>query len=231
LIKNNQEDLLYLSNTFSKLLKRSFGKGPESSFTHLRDGRLFVYMRNFITPGEEILIDSRQTTLALNFRFKVIQAVSKQILDIVRNVLGSPFDMVYQDWNYSTNTGMLLITSQDVYNKGKIDTIFEEDLFDAITKVASDYHKVPNKLTIIKSNSNVCAVEAEGSIQPLAQALYESGDINLLYRGYEETKKGYFKQKSLFEKAFNRSIDDLFIMWDFEQNKNYYIFNFEKVYT
>lgn len=230
MIKSTQEDLLYISNNFSRILKRSFGKGPESCYTLLKENRLYVYMRNFVTSGEEALINNKEYNLARNFRFRVIQAVSDELVEIVTKVLGTSFDSLYQDWNYESNTGMLLLANQNDYNEVKVEAIFKKDLFDMIIKVGSELHKVPNELAIIKFTQNVCAIEARGSLLWLETHLYEQGEINVLHSRSRKIKKGYLKHKILFEEIFNRSIDDIFIMWDFKNKKNYLIFSFGKVF-
>lgn len=45
-----------------------------------------------------------------------------------------------------------------------------------------------------------------------------------------EIKSGYLKNKYLFEDLFNRIIEDIFIVWDYENNRNCLIFVFFKEY-
>lgn len=52
---------------------------------------------------------------------------------------------------------------------------------------------------------------------PLDYLLSEQGNIDLLFTHAREIKKGYFQHRELFEDMFNRTIEDLFIMWDYKK--------------
>lgn len=141
MINTTQENLLYLSSTFSKLLKRRFGKGPETCYVILKGNRIYVYMRNFITPAEESLINNDEVDLAAKFRSTVINIIIKEFILEVSKVLGSSFDHFLHDWNYEKNTGILLLENTRSNHEAKIDIIIKNTLFKLIEDVGSHYHK------------------------------------------------------------------------------------------
>ncbi|MFC6601285.1 Na-translocating system protein MpsC family protein [Ectobacillus funiculus] len=75
-----QEDLLSVSSSFSRIIKRGIGKGPEACYTVLKANRLYVYIRNFMTPAEEILTDKKEYNLVMKYRSSVIAALSDELL-------------------------------------------------------------------------------------------------------------------------------------------------------
>lgn len=224
-----QDDLHTLSSTYSKLLKRGFGKGPETCFTVFKGNKLYVYIRSFMTPAEEILYYNDQNNLITEFRTSVIQSLSEELIQESSKLLGVPFHSFYQDWNYDTNTGMLLLVS----NSDHLDLKTEEKGSEGVTKVirtiGTQFHKLPVTLRTVPSPTNSYAVEAKGVLLPLENFIFERGQMDLLFTQARNVKKGYMTQKSFFEETLHRSIEDLFIMWDYVENKNYFIFIFGRI--
>jgi uncharacterized protein YbcI len=223
--------LVYLSSTFSKLLKRRFGKGPETCTVILKGDRYYVYMRNFITPAEEVLIKQDKLELAINFRSSIINAVTEEYLPEVSKVLGISFDYFFHDWNYDKNTGILLLDNSQSDHKESIDYSFESNLFALIVNVGSSYYKKPESLKVVKFTQNICAIESKEVLLPLERLVYEKGNVELLLHQAWEIKKGYWRNKGQFEDLFNRLIEDMFMMWDYKNNRNYLVFIFNKLYT
>jgi len=222
-----QEDLQSLSSSFSKVIKRGFGKGPESCFAVLKANRLYVYIRNFMTPAEEILKEKREYNLVTKFRSSVIAALSKELLQEASQTLGISFESFYQDWNHNTNSGILLLVNNN-NPEVKIDDNFDRKLSQLIRMVGSQLHKIPSELKVVKYTQNICAIELKGIMLPLEFLLVETGQSDLLLRHERDIKKGYYQHKQLFEDLFNRSIEDLFMMWDHQNSRSYLIFSFLK---
>lgn len=224
-----QDDLHALSSSFSKLLKRGFGKGPETCYAVLKENKLYVYIRSFMTPAEEILYGNHQKNLIEKFRNSVIRTLSEEFLKESSRLLGVQFECFYQDWNYDTNSGMLLFVSSSV----KIDTKTEEMVSDGINKVirtvGARFHKLPVSLRTLPSPTNTYAITLKGVLLPIENLIYERGETDLLLTQARNIKKGYWLHKGVLEDALNRSIEDIFIMWDYVENKNYIIFIFGRI--
>jgi len=228
--KSTQENLLYLSSTFSKLLKRRFGKGPETCNMMSKGNRLYIYIRNYITPAEEVLLENNEVNLVHNFRSTVINAVIKEFIPEVSKVFGESIDYFFHDWNYHSNTGLILLENVPSKDEVKIDRDFERTLFHLIDEVGTRYHKRPASLEIVKFTQNICAIETKDVLLPLESLAYEKGNLDMLLHQARGIKSGYLKKKSLFEDLFNRTIEDIFIVWDYQRNRNYLIFVFYKEY-
>ena len=224
-----QDDLHALSSSFSKLLKRGFGKGPETCFAVFKGKKLYVYIRNFMTPAEEILLANHQENLTVEFRTTVISSLSKELLQESSKLLGVQFQSFYQDWNYDTNSGLLLLVSTDFKQEIKLEEKVAEGVSKLIRTIGSSYHKMPTVLRTVPSPSNFFAVESKEVLLPLESLIYERGQTDLLYTHARKIKRGYWENKGLFEGEFNRSIEDIFILWDYIGNKKYIVFSFGRM--
>ncbi len=228
MIKFVQDDLLYLSSTFSKLLKRKFGKGPETCLVMIKGSRLYVYMRSFITPAEEVLKNQDELNLAIQFRSAVMSSVTKEFILAASTVLGNAFDNFLHDWNYETNTGILVLEKAAEIHERLVDVSIENTLFSKLKDIGARYHKQPASLKVVKYTHNICAIESKEVLLKIESLVYEKGNIDVLLHYSREVKSGYYKHKGVFEDLFNRLIDDIFILWDYEGDRNYLIFVFKK---
>ncbi|WP_160725405.1 Na-translocating system protein MpsC family protein [Bacillus sp. USDA818B3_A] len=226
-----QEDLLSLSSSVSRIIKRGFGKGPETCYTVLKENRLYVYIRNFMTSAEEILINNNEYNLVMKFRSSVITALSKELVQEATQLLGITFESLYQDWNFHSNTGILMLMNDSYVSSVKIEDSFERKLLQLVRTVGSQLHKTPSELKVIKYTLNSCVIEAKRVMLPIETLLSDKGESDLLITHGREIKNGYYLHRELFEEMFNRSIEDIFMMWDFNSNKSYLIFSFNKIYT
>lgn len=224
-----QDDLHALSSSLSKLLKKGFGKGPETCFTVFKGNKLYVYVRNFMTPAEEILLAAHQENLTIEFRTSVIRSLSEVLLQESSRLLGVQFQSFYQDWNFDTNSGLLLLISNDLKQEIVKEDKVGDGLFKLIRTIGSSYHKIPKVLRIVPSPSNFFAIESKEVLLPLESLIYERGHTDLLLTHARKIKKGYWNHKDLFEEVFNRSIEDIFILWDYVGNKKYIIFSFGRM--
>jgi len=223
-----QEDLVSISSVFSKIIKRGFGKGPETCYAVLRANRLYVYIGNFMTPSEEILTNKQEYNLVTKYRSTVISSLSEELLREASDLLENSFETLYQDWNYHSNSGILLLVNNSYNPDVKVEDSFERKLFHLVRQVGSKFHKIPGNLKVVKYTQNICAIESKGVMNPLDYLLVEQGKSDLLFTNAREIKKGYYQHRELFEEMFNRTIEDLFMMWDSTKNRSYLIFIFNK---
>ncbi|WP_394239059.1 Na-translocating system protein MpsC family protein [Niallia oryzisoli] len=229
MITTTQENMQYLSSKFSKLIKRRFGKGPETCYVMQKGKRFYVYMRNFITPAEEVLICNNELNLATNFRSTVINTVIKDYIPEVEKTLGILYEYFRSDWDYDRNTGILVFEIKDMVEE-KIEVSFEKSLLKLLDEIGSKTHKKAACLKIVSYSQNICTVESKQVLLQLERFVYQKGDYDLLLHQARDIKKEYMDCKGLFEGIFNRSIEDIFIIWDYEKDRNDIVFIFNKEY-
>ncbi|KAB2331751.1 Na-translocating system protein MpsC family protein [Bacillus mesophilum] len=228
IINATQDHMLHLSSTLSKLLKRRFGKGPETCYVNGDGEKLYIFMRNFITPAEEVLLGSKQWEIAIHFRTAIIEAVIKEFSSEITKTLDQRYPSFYHDWNYEKNTGMILLVSGKANVEERLPAGTKNRILAMVDKIGSRFHKRAEHLSILKYTPSICIIEADSIMAPLENLVFQMGKMNLLYRYSESVKKGYFEQKSSLEVSFNRIIEDIFIMWDYQSDKSLLVFTFRK---
>ncbi|MBU8905313.1 Na-translocating system protein MpsC family protein [Desertibacillus haloalkaliphilus] len=227
MIKSKQEELTYLSSYFSKKLKRHFGKGPETCFSTVKDNLMLVHVRNFLTPAEEVLLESNEIHLASTFRSVIIKKIIADFIDEVERVYGITFDSYHEDWNYDSNTGAIMLVNEvssqhptAIKDEGTMDQLLGEQ----VRKASSDIHREPDQLFVKKLSRSIYVVECKGTLLPIETRLFQKGYSDILIESFRDIRTAFEKKKPMFEDVFGQSVDELFLFWDYKKNKSYITF-------
>ncbi len=224
-----REDLAYLSSSLSKRLKQKFGKGPETCFASLKDDMLTIHIKRFITPAEEVLMESENSTLALQFRSVIIQAILNEFIAEIMCEYQIQIETAFHDWNYDINSGMILlkINQDTIYGNEYQSSAENNKIIKTLQHVTSNIHKVPTHYKLNRLNANSYAIECKEIMLDIEKVLYYKGYEEILLERSKEIKNSYMQHIQLFEDSFGRGIESLFIMWDYENDKGYIVFNFD----
>lgn len=224
----NQEYLSLLTSVLSKLMKQGFGKGPENCYISMRSELLTVYLRNFITPAEEVLIACNKMNLNNQFRHAVMDKVCQEFAQEARSLINLDLDAFYSDWDYGSNTGIILMENRNAGGNptetGEIGQYIQEKLFEQITQLCVTAHKAPRKLTLIKLDQNIFVVECSGVIQHIENVLFNKGCWDLLYEHASEIKKNFIQHKNAFREVFGRIVEGMYMAWDYPNDRSFIFF-------
>lgn len=98
-----------ISSLTSKLLRKNFGRGPESCYAYANERFLVFYIRGFLSPLESILLENGNPDNIEISRNIVMKTVLNQLRGIIELEFGQDVECFYHDWNYPQNTGMITI--------------------------------------------------------------------------------------------------------------------------
>ncbi|PGT82268.1 MULTISPECIES: Na-translocating system protein MpsC family protein [Bacillaceae] len=221
-----QEDLLLLSSTLSKLLKQRFGKGPETCYVTLHSNRLVIFIKKYITPAEAVLLKNNNVSLLQKFRSAVMEEVFTEFGKEAHDCLGISFDSYYDDWNFKRNTGIMILenSGSKEWLETTVPPTIRENLFNGIISVSEEIYKVPSRVEIIRMNQNMYAVECREPLIQIEKVLYRKGHIELLQERSNDIKNSFIKQKEVFESIFTTVVEDIFMIWDYKNDRSYIFF-------
>lgn len=214
-----QPDLLKLSSHFSKMLKKRFGKGPESCLIVLNKGRLYIFIRNFITPAEEVLLENKEWELASSFRSAVFSSVIKEFIPKASKMLEIDFKYFFDDWNYSSNTGFVFLEHVHTDEEKVVLDSQTHKFLQVVEEIGLQIHRKPDELRMIMNTHNMCGIELIGVHSQLETLLFKNGNSNYLHQHLTYIKEGYLKEKQQLELILNYSVDDVFVMRDYARNR------------
>ncbi|MCD8509906.1 MAG: DUF2294 domain-containing protein [Bacillus sp. (in: Bacteria)] len=225
-----QEDLINLSSQLSKMIKRSFGKGPDSCFCTFDEDVLIVRVKKFITPAEQVLLEKNERNFAQKFRSHIISDILDSFKEKLRDELEVEFDHFYHDWNFDTNTGFILFINA---NSVSIQPFQEqntgtETLKENITRTFSSIYKQPGHVQLKNIGNNIVIAHCQDTLLPIEKELFEQGNYELLYNHMEYVKSGIMENKLLFDSNFQQGIQDIFLLWDYDNHSTYLVFYLNK---
>jgi len=222
--KYNYEDITSLNSYISKILKKNFGKGPASCYTFLTDEMMFINIKNFITPVEEVLIKKNEEHLAHKSRMIIFDAIFEQIQEEVKRVLNIEYTSMCYDWSFKHNTGLIILTKDEHFTQTAEHSLEGNESVDTIRKICSNVHNTQVQINHVSQTSTVTYIIYSGFMSKIEHALYEKGYVELLIEWSNELKDEYKQNKRLFEQALRAAIDDHFVFLDFEKDRGMIVF-------
>lgn len=195
-------------------------------FVSLHSNRLIVFIRKYITPAEEVLLKKDNINLVYKFRSAVMEEVVDEFSKEVKKTLGMSFDSYFEDWNFSRNTGMMILENSSLRNWSgpAIQPALKEKLFEGLSLLSNDIYKAPTSMELIRINQNMYAVECRGILMQMEKILYKKGYLELLQECSNDIKNAYIQQKGKFDSIFDTRVEDLFLFWDYNDNRSYIFF-------
>ncbi|GAE26108.1 hypothetical protein JCM9140_2136 [Halalkalibacter wakoensis JCM 9140] len=225
-MKNLQEQLNHISSYTSKLLRKKFGRGPESCSATLSKHYLLLHIRGFISPMEEVLLQQGKSYDVDHARTLIIANVLDELKGVVQISFGVDVKEYYHDWNFPNNTGIILLVFEEnvagYEDQFTFDNIkkFEEE----VARISALVQKVPNSIETIPLSETVFLVERKGILIAIEKALISKGFEKQLIATKDELEKDYFHRYSKFNEILSREIQDIFIDWDLHDDKSIMIF-------
>ena len=218
MINKNKEE--FISSYISKLLRKNFGKGPHTCRTTLSKNHLVTYIRGFLTPMEEILLQQGQNRYVDDVRAAIINHVLNEITGVVKVTLEVDVEEYYHDWNFPNNSGILIFVLEGTIGQVSQADIDMQRLESEVGRLSYLVEKVPDHIHIYPISPSVYLVERSGILVPIEKALIEKGFEQELRFTKDELEKKYFHREGRFEDIFKKSIRDIFIDWNFKEDKS-----------
>ncbi|WP_417898218.1 Na-translocating system protein MpsC family protein [Bacillus haimaensis] len=221
-IKKSQ---LELASSIGRILRDHFGKGPESIFVTISRPYITIYLRNFLTPMEQALINEKHELTVEETRDKLMQRLAPELKELIKNVSGMEINEFYYDWTLANASGIFVgIGAEDAFppDYSYPESIKVELEVSNVSKIAE---KAPNQIFSHQLNSRTLIVIRKGILVEIEKMLIELGFEEPLTISKRKLEKGLlYKRKELFEEYLDVQIDDIFVNWDFNLDKSTIVF-------
>ncbi|WP_160725406.1 Na-translocating system protein MpsC family protein [Bacillus sp. USDA818B3_A] len=219
-----QQKLMDISSLTSKLLRKNFGRGPESCYAYANGRYLVFYIRGFMSPMESVLIDHGNADNVDISRNIVMKTVLDQLKGIIELEFERDIESFYHDWNYPQNTGMIAIQFEaDVIKSGdqdSSDSIALRTLIDEVDRISILVQKKPDKTDAFYISPKMYLVKREGILIQIEKALILKGYEQTLLVTKDELEKSYLHRDGRFEEIFRNPVADIFVDWDFNEDRS-----------
>jgi len=210
----------YISTYISKLLKKKFGKGPETCRTTKSGNYLVTHIQGFLTPMEDILLQQGQYKYVDQARKVIINHILEEIKGVVQVTLKFDVKDHYHDWNFLHNSGIIIFVFEGNDTPSVKPEIDIGRLEKEIARITCLVQKVPDYITTYPISPSTYLVERSGIFIQIEKALIEKGFQKELLLTKDELEKNYFYRYGRFEDIFHKSVKDIFIDWNIKEDKS-----------
>lgn len=217
----------YISSYVSKLMRKNFGRGPQSCQAFVSRNHVVIYIRGFLAPMEEILLKRGHSKEVDYARKLIIRNLLEEIKGVIQVTLEEVSNEYYDDWNYPNNTGVLVFVFAKEEEQSVIADLDIPKLESEISRISLLVQKVPNKIHTYSIHPSVYIIERIGILIQIEKALVERGFEQELRFTKDELEKSYFHRFGRFEDIFRKQVRDIFVDWNFNKDKSLMVFILE----
>lgn len=223
IMQDSQQQQQFIGSTIGKLLRDSFGKGPESVYVATGSTFITMYLRNFLLSSERVLMEQGQEMTIHQIRSKLMQSLIPEMKAIVQHATGNRLREFYYDWNLHNKSGMFMGISSQPFKASE--TVNEEYagkqiLDQEIAKISQQMQKAPDDLYSCELNPRTLVVIRNGILVGIEKELIRLGLQDTLKTLKRNLEKSYFHNHSRFESILAKSVVDVFVDWDFDLDKS-----------
>jgi len=217
----DQNQLNSISSYTSKLLRKNFGKGPQSCYTILNKFYLVSYIQGFISPMEEVLMEQGQRNQVELARNVIINHLLEELRGVVQVSLDCEIEESFHDWNLPNNSGMIMFKMSDELESVRSEIKFDFNKFEEeVARISALVQKVPDQINVFPMSSSMVLVERKGILIPIEKALIDKGFGEELRLTKDEFEKRYFHHYGKFDELLPSRVKDIFIDWNFKNDKS-----------
>ncbi|MCM3601903.1 DUF2294 domain-containing protein [Robertmurraya korlensis] len=211
------EKLMNISSLTSKMLRKNFGRGPDSCFAFANGPYLVLYIRRFLSPMESVLLESGNIDKLDMSRTIVMHKILTQLKGMLEMEFEADVKSAYHDWNYNQNTGMITIEFEsnvtEAVSKSEENHIYK-NLIDEVDRISIIVQKKPETTEAFFITPRVYLVKRKGILVEIEKSLIEKGYEQTLLVTKDELEKSYLHHNGHFEEIFSRPVEDILVDWD-----------------
>ncbi|MFB5190251.1 Na-translocating system protein MpsC family protein [Alicyclobacillus fastidiosus] len=212
-----------IANFIGRLLRDHFGKGPESVHVCISRTLMMVYLKNFLSPMERVLMESGRSATVFELRRELMSSLIPQIQAYVEIVTGNQLHEFYYDWAFHNKAGMMIGLSVNPFSESDpYEEMYEGKLplEQEIVEISRQAQKVPEAISSCLLDSRTIVVIRNGILVRIEKELVREGLAPTLRRVKANLEKSLLHHDNHFESMLGRTVTDIFVDWDFDLDKS-----------
>lgn len=230
MVKEQEKTIEAIVSRFSSTILRShFGKGPKSVYVNIVHPFICIEIREFLSPMEKILLSKNEATKVLELRDLLMEEIEEEFKISFWRDAELDVKELYADWNLEQKTGMILavLKEGDIHKKPWPNEVDEKELLDEIIKVSEIGQKVPGSTEVFWLSERTLLIRRIEIFTMLEMELINLGFSETLKLAKRPLEYKLFKQSAL-EKILKRPIVDIYVDWNFKEDKGYAVLALRK---
>lgn len=216
-----------IASHIGKLLRDAFGKGPQSIYVSIHHPFIVIYLRNFVTPTEKILLKQGQISHIEATRDLVMKSLIPEMKAYLLRLTGMNMLEFYYDWELQNHSGIFVgRQSEDPKFVFGIQERYEgkEELHHEIENISQWVQKRPDQLSSYIINKRTLLVVRSGILIDISKEIIRLGGEENVRQALNNLEKNYLRNNNRFQEILNAKIDDVFVDWDFQLDRSVIVF-------
>jgi uncharacterized protein YbcI len=210
-----------LASYIGRTLRENFGKGPESVFVSLNETVLTVYLRNFISPMENVLLEQREEMLVQRARDILMGTLIPEIKAYIHILTGVEVKEFYYDWGLHNNSGVFVcIGSNTAEVDLNVDYRGKKEVEERVRIISIQAQKEPEEIYSFLLNDRTLVVIRKGIFVPIEKELIMLGNSETLKLAKRNLEKRLLQNNGNFGDILQSKVIDIFVDWDFQLDKS-----------
>ncbi|WP_409296841.1 Na-translocating system protein MpsC family protein [Peribacillus sp. SCS-26] len=218
-----KEQQTKLANNFGKLLRDKFGKGPHSIHSVVASPFVLIYVRGFISPMEQILLDQDQEITVKTTREFLMKTIDPEIRGQIKGITDMDIQHIYYDWNLQKETGVFLAVNADFHQQLKNEYRGKEQVHEEIKLISEQAEKAPTSISSYMISPRALIIKRTGILVPIEKQLVSLGFHETLRVAKRQLEGDMLSNNTHFSEILGAAILDSFVDWDFALDNSFII--------
>ncbi|MBV7506028.1 DUF2294 domain-containing protein [Bacillus sp. sid0103] len=221
----NKQVQTELAGFIGRTLRENFGKGPESVFVSYNHSVMTVYLRNFISPSESVLLGQQQETMVQTTRDLLMQTLIPEFKAYIKILTDMDVSEFYYDWGLHNKSGIFVCigstsSESDPQYEKQYHYPGQDSLHQEINRISLQAEKAPEDVVSYLLNERTLVVVRNGILVPIEKELIRLGNFEALRLAKRNLEKRLLHGSGNFESILQTKVNDIFVDWDFNRDKS-----------
>lgn len=209
----------------SALLETHFGESPAKVNITIEKSFIVIHLQGFLLPSEKILMRRNETKRLLETRMLIMNGLKAEVIDVLKKTTGIEVAEFYADWNLEKETGLFLAVAEKIQAPDTADWPDEIDkaaLEKKVINASKETEKEPDAIETYWLGNNLILIERRGIVVEIERQLIKNGIIEELRLAKRPLEHDIMESTKL-EPILKQPVSELFVDWDFENEKAYMV--------
>lgn len=225
--KSTEEKQKELASYTGRLLRDSFGKGPEAAYVTIGESHVLISLKGFMSPIEQQLLEDQGKEAVHVLRESMMKKIVPEVRKYAEELTGGSLNEFFYDWDMESRTGILVGLQPEAYQQSqKASEALQqkyrhrEKIEQTIRDITESAERQPDHVASVRADKRTILVMRTGILVSIEKQLIEMGYERTLRIAKRELEKGMFHKQDLFADILGVPVRDIFVDWDFDNDKS-----------
>lgn len=210
-----------------RLLRDTFGKGPQASYSSVGKSYVVIFLRHFISPMERSLLQAEGEEAVHSLRESMMEEISPKVRDYIQTLTGETYNEFFFDWNLSNYSGILIGLKPDAFDNAdqekeplQQEYQYKQEVEKKIAELTREAERWPKKVTSVRVNKRTILIVRDGILVDIEKKLIEMGHGIPLKTAKRSVEKDLFYREDIFSQILGLNVKNIYVDWNFVLDKS-----------